>query len=288
MTEQIRPKEQLDLENRIKSFHKRWNIEISENDRWNNFKNRLLNLFSSVLKYDFLFKDECDEEFLNLMGIHTLYTKHEKLTFNLSGKEIEDCFSYRFFKKETDIKKILLGIEVISWMKELPQKLKQKFLSEIRNIIAITNVPIELRCSNDEFLIYPLGAKFLDEKLVNDNLDWLYEYPQIYELFKKSLSDLGIKNKERHVLDNLRLSIEMLLKEKLSNSKSLENQKADLGKYLKSKSISSEVSNLYWLILDYYTKYQNNKVKHSDDVNPNEVEFILYITGTFMRLLLKN
>jgi len=276
----------ISLENRIKSFHKRWNIEVSEQERWNDFKGRILNSYASILQHGFIYNDEADEEFFNLLGIHSRHNKHDRLTLNITGKEVEDCLSYKYLRNETDIKKILLGLEIISWMESIEPEIKNRFLVDVKEIISLTNVPIELKYSENEFLLYPAGAKLLDEKLINDNLDWLADYPKIHELFSLSLSDLGIKGKERQVIDNLRLSVELLLKEKLGNSKSLENQKVELGKYLKTQEISSEISNLYWQVLDYYSKYQNNKVKHSDKANPKEVEFILYLTGTMMRLLL--
>lgn len=41
--------------------------------------------------------------------------------------------------------------------------------------------------------------------------------------------------------DNLRLCIEQLMKEILENSKPLEKQKDDFGKYLKTKGLPSEI-----------------------------------------------
>jgi len=278
---------QTKIEEKLKSFHKRWNIEISELESWNNFKNRVLNSYSSILSHEFLYNEKCDEEFSTLIGIHFKLTKKDLLTISLTGKDVEDCFTYNFFKKETDFKKILLGIEVITWMTEISDETKKKFIYDIGKIVKITNIAIEIKKIKNEILFYPAGAKLLDIKLVNDNLDWLIDYPKIYETFKNSLLELGVQGKERQVIDNLRLTLELVLKEKLNNSKSLENQKAELGKYLKSKEISSEISNLIWVVLDYYSKYQNNKIKHSDNANSVEVEFLLYLTGTLMRLLLK-
>lgn len=140
--------------------------------------------------------------------------------------------------------------------------------------------------TDTEILFYPAGAKLLDEKLVNDNLDWLQRYPKSYEPFKIAVTELGVKGKERHVLDNLRLSLELLLKELLNNGKSLENQKNEVGQYLKAKKTSPEITNLFWVVSDYYSKYQNENAKHSTEAPSDEVEFILYLTGTLMRFLL--
>jgi len=66
----------------------------------------------------------------------------------------------------------------------------------------------------------------------------------------------------------------------------LENQKNEIGLYLKSKNVSVELSNLIWIVMDYHSKYQNNKAKYENIVPADEVEFILYLTGTLMRFLL--
>ena len=42
----------------------------------------------------------------------------------------------------------------------------------------------------------------------------------------------------------------------------------------------------YLKLFDYYTTYQNNNVKHGENCSYNEIEFVIYLTGSFMRLLL--
>lgn len=274
------------ITDKLKNFHQRWNIDLADEERWNDFKNRLLN--SLILNFEFVFYHDYkyEEEFCRILGVHEYTSSHEKSARSIMGREIKNDLIYKYFKQESDIKKILLGIEVISWMETIDSKNKVNFINEIYDIVNYSSIPVELKLINGEIIFYSAGAKLLDESLINDNLDWLSEYPLIYEIFKKGLSNIGVKGEERHVIDNLRLAFELLLKNKLNNTKSIENQKEELGKYLKSKGISSEISNLFWIITDYYSKYQNNKIKHSNNANPNEVEFILYLTGTLMRLIL--
>lgn len=174
------------------------------------------------------------------------------------------------------------------WLKELTKAQKKDFLIGIQEAVSITGVPLGIKQTESEIIFYPEGAKLLDEKLINDNLDWLSAHPKSYETFKMSLMEIGIQGKERNVVDHLRLSLELLLKDIFNNGKSLENQKSDIGNYLKSKNISPEISNLLERVLDYYAKYQNNKAKHDCAVLSSEVEFILYLTGTVMRFLLTN
>jgi creatinine amidohydrolase/Fe(II)-dependent formamide hydrolase-like protein len=43
---------------------------------------------------------------------------------------------------------------------------------------------------------------------------------------------------------------------------------------------------MYWTLIDRFAHYQNDAVKHGDHAKHIEVEFMVYLTGTFMRLLL--
>jgi len=91
----------------------------------------------------------------------------------------------------------------------------------------------------------------------------------------------------RNLLDDLRLSLELLLKGIFKNSKSLENQIELLGEYLKEKGGSKELTNMFVKLVDYYSKYQNTYVKHDDAVIEEEIEFIFEITSSFMKHIVR-
>ena len=279
-------KELPDTRLRIENFHKRWNVELTEFDRWTNFKNRVLNSYSAKIGVEILENSKSEDEFFKLIGIHKKRVK-SNFEINISyHRKLIESPTYNYFFEEGDIKKFILALEVIFWMDTIELESKYDLLDDIKDAIIITAVPLVVTEIEEDVLFYPAGAKLLDEKLVNDNLYWLIKYPRSYETFKISLSEIGVKGKERNVIDNLRLSFELLLKELLNNSKSLEKQQADLGQYLKAKKTSTEISNLFWQVLDYYSKYQNDKAKHSNNAQGDEVEFILYLTGTLIRFLL--
>jgi hypothetical protein len=91
----------------------------------------------------------------------------------------------------------------------------------------------------------------------------------------------------RNLLDDLRLALEKLLQSLFSNSKTLENQLAYLGPFLKSKGGSPELTNMFLKLIDYYAKYQNTYVKHDDAVIEEEIELVLEITASFMKHLVR-
>jgi hypothetical protein len=69
----------------------------------------------------------------------------------------------------------------------------------------------------------------------------------------------------------------------VGNSRSLENQLPAVGQFVKDRGGSSELSNMFVKLVDYYCKYQNNYIKHDDAVIEEEVEFIIDITAAFLK-----
>ncbi len=105
------------------------------------------------------------------------------------------------------------------------------------------------------------------KKLYNDAVTYLY----------------GLDN--RAALDNLRLCIEQLMKEALVNSKPLEKQKEDFGKYLKAKGFPSEIRTQALNTLDSFTKYQNNNVKHNSKNEYAEMDFVFSMGESLIKVL---
>ena len=112
----------------------------------------------------------------------------------------------------------------------------------------------------------------------------LEETPNSMKLYDDAITFLyGIDN--RAALDNLRLCIEQLMKETLGNSKPLEKQKDDFGKYLKSKGLSSEIRTQALNTLDSFTKYQNNNVKHNFKEEYVEKDFVFSMGESLIKVL---
>lgn len=125
-------------------------------------------------------------------------------------------------------------------------------------------------------------------EIVLKTKEWLDDYPQAKQYYEDALNKKNNNIYTRNLLDDLRFSLEVLVKAILKNSKSLENQKAELGNFLKENGISVEIRNLYTdKILEFYTDYQNHNVKHNENYNEIEVDFIFEQTAVLMRLLIK-
>lgn len=123
--------------------------------------------------------------------------------------------------------------------------------------------------------------------MVVDVINWLGTYEKAQKQYRRALNDMLKGKYDRQIVDTLRLALELFLKQFLGNNKSLENQTKDLGIYLKDKNISSEVSNMFFKLIDCYAKYNNSHAKHDDSVDENELDFLLYLTGSFIHFLIK-
>lgn len=112
----------------------------------------------------------------------------------------------------------------------------------------------------------------------------LEEAPSPMKLYDDAVTYLyGIDS--RAALDSLRLCIEQLMKDTLGNSKPLEKQKEDLGKYLKSKGLSNEIRTQALNTLESFTRYQNNNVKHYFKDDYVEKDFVFSMGESLIKVL---
>jgi len=130
-------------------------------------------------------------------------------------------------------------------------------------------------------------SKELDLPLVEETRHWLESHPTALGLFDKAKAKYDLGGMGRNVLDDLRLSLEKLLHSVLANDKSLENQVPPLGKHLKEKGCSKELANMLEKLLRYYCDFQNDHVKHDDDVKEEEIEIVFEMTAAFMKHIVR-
>ncbi|UXN12879.1 hypothetical protein [Lactobacillus amylovorus] len=92
----------------------------------------------------------------------------------------------------------------------------------------------------------------------------------------------------RNALDNMRLTIELLIKRITGSEASLENQKSALGKFFEDKDISKEVRNLFFKMLDMYEKIQNHEAKHNlpQNLNSKEIKFLMNQSTVIIKFLI--
>jgi hypothetical protein len=135
----------------------------------------------------------------------------------------------------------------------------------------------------DKFILenyYPV-----ERELIDNTTAILTAYPKAYAQYQSAMQKYTGGVFERNILDDMRLSLELLLKNILNNSKSLENNIDETGRFLEDNNVSNEIKNVFRKLLNYYSRYQNNHVKHNDNVPENELELIIELTSVFIKFV---
>ena len=114
----------------------------------------------------------------------------------------------------------------------------------------------------------------------------LSQYPDVKKLYDKAIEGFDNGTDYRHALDDLRLSLETLLKRVLGNDKSMENQSDVLCEYLGKEGISSEIIGNVKVNLTTVSRYFNEHEKHKDNVKLNEIDYIVTAVNNIMNILL--
>jgi hypothetical protein len=131
-----------------------------------------------------------------------------------------------------------------------------------------------------------IGAE-VNETLIEQTRHWLDPFPGALALYNEALAKHEHGVFQRNVLDDLRLSLEKVIQDLLGNNRSLENQIPAVGEFVKARGGSPEFTNMFVKLIEYYTRYQNTYVKHDDAVIEEEVEFVIELTSSFMKHLVR-
>lgn len=215
----------------------------------------------------------------------------------LSGMKIVE-YSNRF---AVDFNRVIVHSTYPSMKQIAKRKILKDNLScfDLKEQVQIINFLCDLSEMKDKEEVKDLKAKLIsqygeyleleeiDNELITETRTWLSKYPDALKVYESGLQKHQMGQFERNVLDDMRLSMELLVKNILGNQRSLENNIGDLGTYLKDKGVSTELRNLFSQIINVYTKYQNEHVKHDDKINGIEKEFIIEQTSILMKLMMK-
>lgn len=276
------------------SFFKRWSI-IDLNEDNNQLKTRCLSAISIILnkvnkplefKIDFANNDNWLDDYCcelsMVLGIENTSNNFEKF-------ELKDLYRY--------ISKLNLNKEenynIFLWYLEITLNYdfdsyfdKNLLVNKVAEALKLSNANVRILKNDKKYELYPIHEEFFDESLIIDNLIWLDRYKVTKEHFSKALKMQRKKQNYRNIIDELRFSLESFFQQLFSNKKTLENQKENIGSFLKTHNVSSIIANMYIKLLDLYTNYNNDNAKHGNNIIGYEVDYLIYLTGSFIRFIL--
>lgn len=278
-----------------KAFCKRWNI-IELNEDNNQIKIRCLSAITKILNIanrpsDFDISIYNNDDFLDdyccevsmILGI-------ENKSDTFKNFELKDLYKYLLkldLNKEDDYKRFLWYLEITLNYDFGRYIDKNELVNKVVEALKLSNANVKILKKENDYELYPIHIEFLDEPLVIDNLIWLDKYKITKEHFSSAVKMQRKKQNYRNIVDELRFSLESFFQQLFSNKKTLENQKNNIGEFLKNNNISTIISNMYIKLFDLYTVYNNDNAKHGDNITEQEIDYLIYLTGSFIRLVLQ-
>jgi len=170
-----------------------------------------------------------------------------------------------------------------------PEAVTPLCASIVNAIKSSPGIQMEVAPGGNGFQVISSGASLLDIEVVNPSLAWLSVYPEVLQHYEAALKIHNRKDADsyRNLLDDLRWALEQLLRSILNNQVRLEEQAKHLGLWLKKRGVNVYIREMFTTLLTHFAKYQNDAVKHDEKWQLADVEFMIYLTGIFMRLLLQ-
>jgi len=302
----------MQIENRLKNHYRRWNIDFSYEEEFEKFKNRMIVILNHLIGSHLLLNPKVDKHFLEIVNLENAdkpSVKKSKLlvkpdpfaldalaslrpSYQTTEKGFGDTYVYQCINDCETLQKLATVLQILFWALEddVTQELLSEIVRKIKNISVLTpSASFQIFRKGKQVIIYPSGDQFLDKGIIDFVLSGLEDYPIAAKHFEQALKvyQSGDTSQYRNLLDNLRFALEQLLKKIFDNEKPLEKQDGCLKYWFKEKHLHSQVIHLYETLLKPYKQYQNDAVKHNEAFSLDEVEFMIYLTGNFMRLLLQ-
>jgi hypothetical protein len=266
-----------DLSAYLGSFRRRWNLDTNDEQQFDEFRSRALHTVASVLGPDLISQPDLSNEYLNIIGQPPHFGSRRFVN-------VSDTVVWNALHGPEEVWEFVFCLESLFHLPFTTKTVKQQ-AAGLREDIQSSGIPIVLAHSNGQYIFYKKGARLLDEQVVNADLEWLSSYPRALAAFTNALAQASSPSKQREMLDSLRISLEDFVRQLLGNRKSLENNKDALVKWMDDHGTNVETRQMMRQLFQFYCEYQNNHVKHGDGWKPAEVDFILYLTATFIHLL---
>ena len=261
-------------------------IPYSDNQRFLKFENIILNELDDY--FDFLYDRSYNrpvivsssdyKQFCNTLGIRMkhcdFYENHSEIILELKNRQ----HNFKEF--------VFCYIALINCLSKTSDASIPQLIKILEKAFNDSCIRFEVLKDDENYFVFPNGAKELDTALVIDNLIWLKDYKLTHKIFTQTLYQYSNKENPRDIADNLRKVLEQFLQEFFNNTKTLSKNISEVGKFFDEKHVHHELKNIFTSLITGYNNANNGIAKHHDNANDNMLEFLLYQTGVFIRTLI--
>lgn len=261
-------------------YREKLGIGFSNTQKYKLLQSKVINLLQ-VIKYDIIYEGNSYFNFCMMTG-------RQYDQYHSSFEEIVEVLSDQDISFHEFIANYIAFVNTYSEVEGNDFGKREYFTNILVNMMRESKIGCEIQnnIDNNEYFIFPQGAQELDNALVSEPLGWLNDYPLARKTFVIALKQYSDGIYIRDVADNFRKSLEEFLKEFFVNSKNLANNIKEVGAFLKSNGGDSEITNILASIIVCYDKLNNKVAKHNDKVDAKFLEFLMYQTGLFIRMLI--
>jgi len=264
-------------------FHKRFNIEVGVDEARRRFVERIRTLSWSLIRQLYTTDRHDMNDLLYAINLH-LGERHHTVTHPSELMEHWDAFVGDSFQKCLYMTEAVRAGFVIQ--RYSPEAVAQ-FIRGVTT--AIQNSEFDLEISWDGKIFTRKGAELLDEKLVNDPLEWLRDpkYRNVIVPFEKGLKHWmeGHKNPERYgdVITDVCEALEALAKLVTERDADLS---ANREKFASVLGLPEAYKKMLKEYIDFGCEYRHSPETSRPRVYPSErdTEAFIYLTGIFLRL----
>lgn len=268
-------------------YRKALGLSFNDKDKKNLFIKRVGSYMQSSKNIPF---NEDDEKALAYeIGENYLLANIVPFDMKIGNEPMGLQRAWLYLSKHTDAFEDFLACVVALINTYSGKKSDKKFIfSNIQKALNDSHIQYELIKDTDGVFIFPKGAKELDNALVSEPLEWLYEYPQTRKEWIDALKEYSnlTNDNASDVADKFRKTLERFFQEFFETTKALEKLKSEYGAYLKRQGVPSEISNNFETLQQSYTNFMNSYAKHHNKTSKNVLEYIMYQTGNIIRLLI--
>ncbi len=258
----------------IKKFDKLFGFNSTIEEEKEKFVNRIENsifeLIENRLSYDhqkYIFGNVCqmlgrnfDDELTKKFRLNTIP--------NLNSITEKDFFVT-----------LRVVVAVYSCCRNYLNKIADLVNSSVQIALNHSSLDIGIRWVDGVF--YPSGDNLLDEELIDKPLNLLDRFPSEKKNFEIALEHYNA-NRLNDTLTNCFIVIEGITREILGNKKTLDNNQQNLIEFLKFSKPMEKILRDYLNFAHEFGRHASDK-RH--EINPIEVEAILYLTGVIIRAI---
>jgi len=264
-------------------FHKRFNVEVALDEAQRRFIERVRTLTWALIRNAYSLDRKDMNALLQAVNFH-LGERHRSIHHPSELVSQWDAFVGQDFSRCLRITEAFRAALV--QQRYSPNDMAM-FIDGVTT--TIQNSELDLEISWDGTIFTQKGARLLDEKLVNDPLDWLRDpkYRNVLVPFEKGLKHWmeGHKDPERYgdVITDVYEALEALAKLVTGRDTELAANREKLASVIKLPEAYSKILKEY---IDFGCEYRHSPEKDKPRTYPSErdTEAFIYMTGVFLRL----